>query len=383
MEKESRSVSGSQLGEVTLALFFTFGVSMQRWDEEGILDRELALYRKLAETFHHIYLFTYGDNRDEAYSEQLPDNVTIVPKKNVSHPLLYSFMCPIIHRDIFLDVDIVKTNQMLGSWSAIFSSFLFRIPLVIRTGYILTKFYSKLEKPFLIRLSAQALEAVSYAVADGIITSSPHGYDYIESRYWTPGYHRMIPNYIETDVFAPIESVEPKPGTILFVGRLAKQKNLFALMHAMDGLPYSLTIVGEGPLKDDLIALFDTLDVNGRVTGRVSNRRIPRLINEHEAFILPSHFEGMPKSILEAMACGVACIGTDVDGTRDVIKDEENGLICQTDQESIRRAIVTVMENDDLREKLGRNARKAILEDYSLDTIAKNELKLYRTVFQK
>lgn len=372
--------SVNETGDITLALFFTFGVSIRMWDEDGIMDRELALYKCLSETVEHIYLFTYGDERDADYTDQLPENVTIIPKKSVSNSLLYSFLCPIIHRDIFHDVDIVKTNQMLGSWTAIIVSVLFSIPLVVRTGYILTKFYDKLGKPLPFRLVARALETVSYAAADGIITSSPHGYDYVESRYWTRGPHRMIPNYIETDVFAPMDDVEPEPGTLLFVGRLAEQKNLHALLHALDGLPYSLTLVGEGPLEDELRSLASSLDVNVEFVGRVPNHEIPGMINEHEAFVLPSHFEGMPKSILEAMSCGVPCIGTDVDGTRDVVNDGETGVLCETDSESIQSAITDLMEDDEKKKRVGEGARTVITENYSLEGVVASERDLYQAV---
>ena len=367
---------------MTLALFFTFDVSMRMWDEDGIKDRELALYKHLPDTVEHVYLFTYGDERDTDYADQLPDNVSIVPKKSVSNSLLYSFLCPIIHRDILHDVDIVKTNQMLGSWTAIIASVLFSTPLVVRTGYILTKFYDKLEKPLPIRLVARTLEAVSYAAADGIITSSPHGYDYIESRYWTRGTHRMIPNYIETNVFEPMDDVEPEPGTLLFVGRLAEQKNLHALLRALDGLPYSLRLVGEGPLEDELRSLAASLDVNVEFVGRVPNHEIPRIINKHEAFVLPSHFEGMPKSILEAMSCGVPCIGTDVDGTRDVVDDGETGVLCETDSESIQSAITDLMEDDEKKKCVGEGARTEITENYSLESVVASERDLYRAVRQ-
>lgn len=375
--------SVNETGDITLALFFTFGVSMRMWDKDGIMDRELALYKCLSETVEHIYLFTYGDERDADYTDQLPENVTIIPKKSVSNSLLYSFLCPIIHRDIFRDVDIVKTNQMLGSWTAIIASLLFSIPLVVRTGYILTKFYDKLEKPLPIRLVARALETVSYAAADGIITSSPHGHDYIKSRYWTRGPHRMIPNYIETDVFAPMDDVDPKPDTLLFVGRLAEQKNLHALLRALDGLPYSLTLVGEGPLEGELRSLASSLDVNIEFVGRVPNHEIPRIINEHEAFVLPSHFEGMPKSILEAMSCGVPCVGTDVDGTRDVVDDGETGVLCETDSESIRSAIRRLMSETELCSRLGTNARAEILENYSLDSVSEKEQTLYKLLLKR
>ena len=84
----------------------------------------------------------------------------------------------------------------------------------------------------------------------------------------------------------------------------------------------------------------------------------------------------MPKTLLEAMACGLPVIGTDVKGINEVIDHRNNGIICNTDPDSIRVAIVTLMEDEVLKQKLGENARKTIVENYSLDNLAGKELEL-------
>jgi glycosyltransferase involved in cell wall biosynthesis len=85
----------------------------------------------------------------------------------------------------------------------------------------------------------------------------------------------------------------------------------------------------------------------------------------------------MPKTLLEAMACGLAVIGTNIDGTREVIKHGENGILCETDPKSIREAIVRVMEDEGLKQTLGINARKTIEQRFSLEKLTDKELGLY------
>jgi glycosyltransferase involved in cell wall biosynthesis len=82
----------------------------------------------------------------------------------------------------------------------------------------------------------------------------------------------------------------------------------------------------------------------------------------------------MPKVLLEAMSCGLPVIGSKIDGTKEVIVHGENGLLCDTGSNSIREAIVTVMNDTELRDKLGANARKTIMENYSLELILDKEL---------
>ena len=110
--------------------------------------------------------------------------------------------------------------------------------------------------------------------------------------------------------------------------------------------------------------------------GNIPNRELPKILNQHEVFVLPSLWEGMPKTLLEAMACGLPVIGTRIDGTKEVIEHGKNGILCETDSNSIREAIINVMENEKLKQKLGENARRTIVENYSLPNLAEKELKL-------
>ena len=361
---------------VTVALFFTFGVTMRAWFEDGMLDREVAVYNRLADHADHVYLFTYGDASDRAYADHLADNVEIVPKRRVHNDLLYSFLAPLVHYRLLREVDVVKTNQMLGSWTALLAKYLCGPALVVRTGYVLSTFYDELEKPLPIRVVATTLEAVAYCFADAVFTSSPRGYASIEERYWVRGEHHMLPNYIETDVFRPMD-VETRPNSLCFVGRLAPQKNLRALVRALGPTPYHLTVVGSGALRDDLDRLADEVGADVTFVGRVPNHDLPALLNEHEAFVLPSRFEGMPKTLLEAMSCGLAVVGTDVQGINEVVTHGTDGLLCATDPASLRTTIERVMSDAALRAELGTNARRTIETEYSLDTIAGREAALY------
>jgi glycosyltransferase involved in cell wall biosynthesis len=103
---------------------------------------------------------------------------------------------------------------------------------------------------------------------------------------------------------------------------------------------------------------------------------LPEILNRHEIFTLPSLWEGMPKTLLEAMSCGLPVIGTKIDGTKEVITHGKNGILCDTDSNSISDTIINLMGDEALKEKLGENARRTIVENYSLDILAKKELGL-------
>ena len=222
----------------------------------------------------------------------------------------------------------------------------------------------------------KGIERIAYQLASGIITTSQTNLKYVEKNYRPHRPHILIPNYVETDVFKPMNVTKEK-SSICFIGRLTRQKNLFALLHALKGLPYALTIIGSGEQEEQLKQLANKNKVNVNFLGNIPNHKLPEILNQHELFILPSLWEGMPKTLLEAMACGLPVIGTTIDGTREVIEHGKNGTLCDTDSNSIREAIISVLEDEKLKNAVGANARKTIEEKFSLEKLVDKELELY------
>lgn len=363
----------------TLALFFTFGMTFQEWITTGMVEREVAIYNELAEDFEQIYLFTYGTEEDiENKKESLPDNVHICPKKVFSNNILYSIFLPFLYWSIIQEATILKTNQMRGSWTAVIATWISSAQLVVRTGYIFSIFKRKEgESP----LFATIVETVAYFFADGIITSSWTGYNYVEERYNPSGIHRMIPNYIDTDLFHQIES--ETDADLCYVGRLEPQKNVASLIKAVSRTDHSLTIIGEGSLRDQLESLADNTGADVQFRGRVPNGDLPEILNRHKVFVLPSLYEGMPKTLLEAMACGLPVVGTDVEGIEEVLEDGHTGLLCEQDPKSLEQAIKSVLKDENLQDHIGENARAEIIQNYSLDHIYDEETSLYAQLLEK
>ena len=169
---------------------------------------------------------------------------------------------------------------------------------------------------------------------------------------------RVIPNYVETERFKPQSHALGERFRIGFVGRLDTQKNVGELLRAVTGLDAELILVGDGPQRAALEATAAAGKISAKFLGRVDNAELPSLLNSWDLFILPSLYEGHPKSLLEAMACGLAVIGTNVPGIAEIIVDGENGLLCETDAESIRAAIQRAMSDERLRVQMGQQARK-------------------------
>lgn len=363
-----------KLKNKNLALFFTAGISMDTWYEKGMINREIAIYNEMSLYFNKIYFLTYGEN-DLDYKDLLNDNIEIIPKKSING-IIYSFLLPFLNRKQLKKAHILKTNQMMGSWTAVLSKIFYNKKLVIRTGFIASLFEKKSTLTYKLICLA---ELIAYKLADGIITSSKEGFDYVNLNYKPSGIHYLLPNYVDTEVFKPI-NIEKKKGSICYVGRLVNQKNLFELLKAIDGLDYSLTMIGSGEHEAQLKNIVKEKNLNVTFRINVLNRDLPEIINQHDIFILPSLWEGMPKTLLEAMACGLPVIGTDVAGINEVITDGYDGLLCKTDHNSLRKTLIKMMEDDNLKKTLGENAHKTIIKNYSLKHILAKELELYASL---
>jgi glycosyltransferase involved in cell wall biosynthesis len=363
-----------------LALFFTCGLSLKIWEDGGNLSREIKPYEELAKYLDKIYFFTYGDTHDRQYHRLLPQDIRIFSARVVLPSTVYSLLLPFFYREEIRGADILKTNQMSGAWTAVLAKWLYRRKLVIRCGYEWLFFSENQKRALWERKIIYFIEEIAYRAADKIILTSKEDKKFVEDRFKVSSSKiEVIPNYIDTELFRPLNIREETNG-ILFVGRLAEQKNLFNLIEAISGTALELVIIGSGSLKEELESFAKEKQVKLKLKGNIPNKKLPEELNKSEIFVLPSFYEGCPKTLLEAMACGLPCIGTNVEGIREIIKHRENGYLCAANSESIRKAICEVLEDKALREKIGQNARKTILENFSLDKVVEKEVEIYKSL---
>jgi len=373
---------------MNLILFFTYGVSLRTWTETGLLDREIILYKKLIENGLRVTFITYGEESDYQYRDKL-GNIKIIPfyafiKKpsNKIIRFIQSFFLPFILKEQLKQADIFKTNQMSMTWGPLLSKLIFKKKLIVRCGFEWYK--TLLQKPhsILLKYFVYITEWISYRNADAIILTSEIDKKYVIATFKVKHNNKIkvIPNYIDTGTFKPINDIKKKKDSLVFVGRLSKEKNLFNLFEAIKESKYILDIIGDGELKDELkdYSLKNQIKVN--FLSIISNNKIPEILNQYEVFILPSYYEGNPKALLEAMSCGLAVIGTDLEGINNIIRHKDHGYLCKTDSKSIRYAINIVMEDKLLRKRMGAQARKFVISHCSIDEIVKRELEFYSTV---
>ena len=375
------------LEDTILTLFFTGGVSLKTWAEVGNLEREIELYKRLSKKLKDINMVTYGGKRDRVYVKNLGEiNLLSItwhnnPKLTVLHLLLkYS-------PQIF-GSDILKTNQIPGSEIPIWVKEHFGKKLIVRCGYLHSYFIKNQSKDQKTINKAIQLEKKAFSCADmGIVTSSWQRDIVIEQYNVEPAKIKVIPNYVVTDIFKPNLEIQKKYD-LIFVGRSGSQKNIINLLKAIQYLKtkerdISLLMVGGCSCDNKIKEIISQYDLDVTFKDNIPNFDLPNIFNQAKVFILPSYYEGHPKALLEAMSCGLPCIGSDVVGIKEDIEHMKTGYLCTTDFKSIANAIETVLSDESLQKTIGNNARKYIVKKYSINRILKMELDVIQEVIAK
>lgn len=373
-----------------LALFFTCHISLKLWVDTGLFFREKLLYEQHLRrgNLEKVYWLTYGRN-DRVMERQLKDegrlhpDIIVLPMPRIFvgklGRLLYSLIMPLIHRCSIKNAHILKTNQMFGSWSAVIAKWLYKKPLIIRSGYTFSKNFKKQKKSKLKIIICESIERFAYQHADVGIVSSKNDKRYICAKYVIPEEKiKVLYNYIDTSRFHPI-SCEKYRDRIIFVGRQNAEKNLFNLIEAVSKCNLTLDIYGKSEPGYNLDTHAKKLNARVNFMGVVSNNKLPAIYNRYYYYILPSLYEGMPKSLLEAMACGLICIGTNVEGINEIIKDEVNGYLADgIDIDNIAKAINNAMRFSN--ESISASGMKKIQDECSLTKTINEENGFFLTL---
>ena len=204
----------------------------------------------------------------------------------------------------------------------------------------------------------------------------------------------VIPFGVDTDFFKPLNlDRDENIFQILAVGYLIERKGFEYLIKAMKEVltkheNVQLKIVGSGPLETRLNNIITDMDLNENVEiiKNVSDEELLKLYNLSDLFVLPSvvdsqgNTEGLGVVLLEAMACGLPVIGSDVGGIPDIIQNMETGLLVSgEDILGISNSIRCLIEDDNLRNMLAINGYERVKMDFSWSNISKNYIRIYKS----
>ncbi len=186
---------------------------------------------------------------------------------------------------------------------------------------------------------------------------------------------------VNVNEFTPPASRPPGPLRIVTVGRLIEKKGFDLLLRALASQPvdtpaYECTIMGGGEEADALAKLCTELGLDDRVTftGAVPNTEVRERLQAADLFVLPCRIaksgdrDGIPVVLMEAMASGVPVIAGDIPSIRELVRNDQSGLLVAPESEGeLGTAIGRLVGNDDVRDRLARGGRARVLEEFSLE----------------
>jgi glycosyltransferase involved in cell wall biosynthesis len=209
-----------------------------------------------------------------------------------------------------------------------------------------------------------------------------------------------IPNGIDTSRFQPNPTVRqavreqlgcaPDAFVWLTVGRLEPVKNHLGLLSAFREVaavhPHArLLIAGQGSLQAATEQRIAELGLAERVHLLGVRRDIPELLNAADAFVLPSLWEGMPLTLLEAGAVGLPIVATDVGGNSEIVLESKTGyLVPVRDTAALAEAMLRVMRLSDAdRFTMGQAGRAHVVQNFDLERVVDRWEALYRELLQQ
>ena len=207
----------------------------------------------------------------------------------------------------------------------------------------------------------------------------------------------LIPNWIDQRNFLPARDENERnqikinlgisltDKVIVSVGSCTEIKNhddviitLSELIKEIKNICY--IHIGDGALQKKEKELAVTLGVSDKIKflGQIENVRDPLIASD--IFVMPSIYEGLPISCLEAASCGIPSVVYNVEGLKDIVKDGENGILVEPNPHAMAKAVKELIRNEKLRKQMGIKSRERFLRCFNMQDSLDKLIKIYRGV---
>ncbi len=227
----------------------------------------------------------------------------------------------------------------------------------------------------------------TFKSADKIICYTEKEKSMLEKLGIDPDKILVIHNGTDTDTFVPCGK-EKNNNQILWIGRFTPGKGVEYLIDAFNILlkeypDFKLLMIGRGHLKENIEQKIRDLNLSKNIIIRefIPNSELPEIYQNSDIFVLPSLNEGVPRTILEAMACGIPVVCTELPQLVDVV-DGCGLLVPVKDSQALAEGILRIISDRDLAQKFGRNGRDKVVENYSWEDTVKKTVQLYEELIR-
>ncbi len=201
---------------------------------------------------------------------------------------------------------------------------------------------------------------------------------------------QVIPNAIDLSAFTPpVQRETDGPVRLLYVGRFNVFKSVETLIEAVGVLnqmevgEFELDLVGEGEQRPVLERMVSELGLTRRINfvGWIARDRIAHYYRRADVFVTATTWEGMPNTVLEAMACGLPIVGTQASGLCELVNNGLNGyLVPVNDPDALAKALASLVNNGYERRRMGRQSRRLAEREFAWEYIAEQYVGVYEQV---
>lgn len=360
---------------MTLGIFLPLGESLTGMATHGQDVRFVNYYLKhYCQRFEKVLVFSY---KNEKYNA-LPENCELICPKRQYHRYLYGLLLPFIQKSSISKCSVFRCFHPSGAIPAIVAKLFFGKKFIFNYNYDYTKWAVIENKAFLIPW-LKFTQWLAFKSCSHVFVADEKMQIY-GKKFVTPSKITIVRNAVDTTAFKPrSRKIKSNKKIILSVGRLESQKNYLQLVNAVSNLKtkkVKLRIVGKGSLKEELLKKASQLEVDLEIIDVIPNNQLPETYNSANIYVQPSLIEAPVKTLLEAMSCGLPCVATNVPGIKEVIEDNENGMLANLDAIDLTNKLDRLLRDKSLATKLSLNARKTITSKYDLFKFLELETKI-------
>lgn len=338
----------------------------------------MSLSTMLAEEGHDVFIL-HGGKLHEAYHIKNP-RITFITVVHLIHPLHpiedIKAIQEVRKRFRLLRPDIVAVHSSKAGTVGRIAAKSMHIPSVFTAhGWSFTEGVSP-KKQQLYRL----IEKFLAKQTDAIIAVSNYDANLAQEARINPKYGlHVVHNGIEKRT----RSSTIRNKNIVMVARFQAPKRQDLLLQAfalLEDKEVTLTFIGDGPTKKEVEKLAETLGVKEQVIFKGDQQDVKGYLEEASIFVLMSNFEGLPISIIEAMAAGLPIIASNVGGVQELILTNENGFLVDNDTSELQRYLTQLLADESLRQRMGKESRALFEQSFQFKNTYRKTFEIYEQV---
>ncbi|MFN7674470.1 glycosyltransferase family 4 protein [Flavobacterium sp.] len=353
------------------------------------------LSRGLTQAGHQVFVLVYGQSEDAIFVE---NDITYYRINNIKVKGFSRFLS---QKKIEKIINLLIKNNNLDlveapDWTGITSRIKPNCPVVIRLNGSDTYFCHLDKRP--VKFLNKFHEQRALQNADALLSVSQYTAEVTKQLFSLNRNFKIIPNSIDTDKFSKDNSLAVQENTILYFGTLIRKKGSLELPLIFNEVykhnkQAKLILIGRDA-SDILTKNVSTWEMmqplfgveamqNVSYLGSVSYDKIKEYISTSTVCVFPTFAEALPVSWIEAMAIQKAIVASNIGWATEVIDDTVNGfLVHPQDHENYAKKIIQLLENEALRHQFGIEARKKVMQKFSIEVVAKQSANFYKKILQ-